>query len=70
MTNSFVTLEDVNGTIYNNQNFYWHEIDTSVVSTDNDFTDVKIDFCKVSREKLTIYQDDIVLGGGTIVSSY
>ena len=60
MTNSFVTLEDVNGTIYNNQNFYWHEIDTSVVSTDNDFTDVKIDFCKVSREKLTIYQDDII----------
>lgn len=50
MTNSFLTLEDINGTLYRNQRFWWHEIDTSKISTDNDFTDVKYDFVKISRE--------------------
>ena len=51
MTESFVTLEDVNGALYNNQHFWWHEIDTWIISEAEDFTDVKCDFCKVSRTK-------------------
>lgn len=49
----FLTVEDVNGTVYSNQGFYWHEIDTSKISSDSDFTNVKYDFCKVSRETVT-----------------
>ena len=53
MTNiSFLTLEDIDGTIFNNQDFYWHMIDTSNISTTNDYSNVTIDFCKVSRNKL------------------
>ena len=43
------TVEDVNGTVYRNQGFYWHMIDTSKISSDSDYTDIQYDFCKVSR---------------------
>ena len=46
------TVEDVNGTVYRNQGFYWHMIDTSKISSDSDYADVQYDFCKVSREKI------------------
>ena len=49
----FLTIEDINGTVYRNQGFYWHEIDTSKISSAEDFTDVKYDFCEVSRETLS-----------------
>jgi len=45
---SFLTLEDVNGTFYSNQGFFWHCIDFGVIG-DKDFEDVKIDFCEASR---------------------
>ena len=44
---NFLTLEDINGTIYENQDFYYHTIDTSVVTVEN--TPITIDFCKVTR---------------------
>ena len=50
---SFLTLEDVNGAIFNNQSFYWVKIDTSEISSTSDFTDVKCDFCKISRETVS-----------------
>lgn len=48
--NSFLTIEDVNGALYSNQGFYWHEIDTSKISSDSDFDWTKYDFCEVKRE--------------------
>ena len=54
MTNiSFLTLEDINGVLFNNQDFYWHTIDTSNISTNSDYSDVVIDFCRVSRTTLS-----------------
>lgn len=44
---NFITLEDVNGALYENQRFWWHEIDTSVITTQD--TQVTIDFCKVTK---------------------
>ena len=44
---NFITVEDINGAIYDNQNFTWHCIDTSVITTQD--TQVTIDFCKVTR---------------------
>ena len=46
---NFLTLEDINGTRYSNQGFLWHKIDTASVSDNTDFSNVKIDFCKVTR---------------------
>lgn len=47
---SFLTLEDINTCLYSNQGFYWHCLDlTSINQTLGNFTNVKVDFCKVSR---------------------
>ena len=46
---TFLTVEDVNGVLYNNQNFSWHEIDTWEISETKDFTDVKYDGFEVTR---------------------
>ena len=46
---SFLTVEDINSVLFNNQSHYWHEINTGLISESEDFTDVKIDFCNVSR---------------------
>lgn len=50
---SFSTLEDVNTAQFNNQGFWWHTIDTSVIDHDGntEFTDVVFDFCKISKKK-------------------
>jgi hypothetical protein len=46
----FLTLEDVNGTIFSNQGFYWYELDlTSVSPNGEDFDWTKIDFCEVKK---------------------
>ena len=45
---NFLTLEDINGTIYNNQDFYFHRIDTSLINKET-FSNVQIDFVKVSK---------------------
>ena len=45
---SFLTLEDVNGARFSNQHFFWHEIDNLLIG-DRDFSNVKLDFCTVSR---------------------
>lgn len=47
---SFLTLEDVNTALYSNQGFYWHCLDLTILNqTSEEFTDIKVDFCKVSR---------------------
>ncbi len=46
---SFLTLEDINGCLYKNQNFFWHEINTANISDSKDFSNIKYDFCKVTR---------------------
>ena len=51
--NDFLTLEDVNGACFNNQHFWWHEIDTANISTTQDFSDVKYDFCEISRQTVS-----------------
>ena len=49
---SFLTLEDVNGTVYSNQKFWWHTIRISdITSTDEDFSNIQYDFCEISRTK-------------------
>lgn len=54
---SFLTLEDVNTTLYSNQGFYWHELDlTSVSPNGEDFDWTTIDFCKVKKTTSGIYQ--------------
>ena len=49
---SFLTLEDINGTLYSNQGFWWHEIDTWLIGEDEDFDFTKYDFCEIKREQL------------------
>lgn len=50
---SFNTVEDVNGAQFDNQGFWWHRIDTSVIDLNGDaeFEDVKLDFCTISKTK-------------------
>ena len=48
--NNFLTVEDANTLIYDNQEFWWYEIDIGKISTGTeDFTDIKYDFCEISR---------------------
>lgn len=49
----FSTLEDVNGAVFDNQGFWWHKADLSKINSNDDFTDVKVDFCTISRTKLS-----------------
>ena len=53
---SFLTVEDVNGTSFDNQGFWWYELDTRVIDPDGtaEFTDVKFDFCTISK-RTSIY---------------
>ena len=48
---TFLTVEDVNEVLYNNQNFWWHEIDTAIIDStgDKEYSNIKIDFCKVTK---------------------
>ena len=49
---SFLTLEDINTTIFNNQDCYWYTIDLGdITEGTEDLNEVKIDFCKVTRTK-------------------
>jgi hypothetical protein len=51
---NFLTLEDVNSTLFNNQGFWYHKMDLSKIPVgDEDYSGVTVDFCKVSREKLS-----------------
>ena len=49
---SFLTLEDINTTLYSNQGFYWHEIDTSVIDPDGtaEYENRKVDFCTITKK--------------------
>ena len=50
--NNFLTVEDANTLIYDNQDYWWYEIDLGKISSSNeDFTDVKYDFCEISRKE-------------------
>lgn len=49
MTNPFLTLEDINGALYRNQGFYWYEINTANISDSKDFSNIKYDFCKITK---------------------
>lgn len=49
---SFLTLEDINTTSFNNQGCYWYTIDLGdITEGTEDLNEVKIDFCKVTRTK-------------------
>jgi len=50
---SFNTVEDVNGTVFDNQGFWWYELDTSLIDPDGtaEFENVKVDFVTVTKEK-------------------
>ena len=49
---SFLTLDDINSTLFNNQGCYWHTIDLGdITEGTEDLNEVKIDFCKVTRTK-------------------
>ena len=47
---SFVTVEDVNGAVFDNQGFWWYCIDLSSFDGVEEFSNVKVDFCTISRE--------------------
>ena len=47
---TFNTVEDVNGTQFDNQGFWWHKIDLSKFTTGTEeYSNIKIDFCTLSR---------------------
>jgi len=50
---SFNTVEDVNGTVFDNQGFWWYELDTAVIDPDGtaEFENVKVDFLTISKQK-------------------
>ena len=54
---SFLTLEDINTTIYNYGKIVYHEINTAHISTTEDYTNVKIDFVKATRTKNPNFTD-------------
>ena len=64
---SFLTLEDINTTLYNNQRFWWHEIDCSKLP-DGEFTDLKVDFCRISKHQGSyhVYVDNDSWAGGAL----
>ena len=48
----FLTVEDINGIVFNNQDCYWYTIDIAdITDGTEDLNEVKIDFCKVTRTK-------------------
>ena len=49
MSKSFLTVEDINGGIFNNQKGFLYEIPLQLSA--EEFSDVNSDFCKVSRSK-------------------
>ena len=49
---SFITLEDINGTSFDNQGFWWYELDLGALFPNGEaFSSVKVDFCTISRIK-------------------
>jgi len=50
---TFNTIEDINGTQFDNQGFWWYELDTAVIDPEGtaEFTDAKVDFCNVTKIK-------------------
>ena len=57
---SFSSLEDVNGAVFDNQGFWWYELDTAMLDSDGlmEFSNVKFDFVTVTKEKI-IYKNTI-----------
>lgn len=52
---SFNTVEDVNGAMFDNQGFWWYELDTVCIDPtgDAEFSNVTVDFLTISRENIT-----------------
>ena len=49
---SFLTLEDINTTLFSYGKIYYHKINTEdITKTDNNYTAVKLDFVKVTRTR-------------------
>ena len=62
----FLTLEDINGALYSNQGFYWHELDTALIDPlgEAEFSNLKVDFCTVSKTSVssdTAWQYTIII---------
>lgn len=55
---TFNTIEDINGTQFDNQGFWWYELDTALIDpTGNaEFSNVKLDFLTISKEKVDTYK--------------
>lgn len=76
--NNFLTVEDANTLIYDNQEFMWYEIDTANITTERDYEEVKYDFCKITRETINsnykysyeIYVEHSGFGGGVTWENY
>ena len=51
---TFNTIEDVNGTQFDNQGFWWYELDTACIDPDGtaEFENVKVDFLTITKEKI------------------
>ena len=49
---TFNTVEDVNGTQFDNQGFWWYELDTAVIDPDGtaEYENIKIDFCTITKK--------------------
>ena len=52
---NFLTLEDIDGTIYENQSFFLHKFDLRFLQDKEEFENIKIDFCTFSK-KLNLQQ--------------
>ena len=52
---NFLTLEDIDGAIYENQSFYIHKFDLRFLQDKEEFENIKIDFCTFSK-KLNLQQ--------------
>ncbi len=51
MVDSFLTVEDINTTLFSNQGFWWHKLEVSQITNKDSFDWVKLDFCEVKREQ-------------------
>ena len=52
---NFITVEDINGAIYENQTFFLHKFDLRFLQDKEEFENIKIDFCTFSK-KLNLQQ--------------
>lgn len=57
---SFSTVEDVNGAMFDNQGFWWYELDTALIDPTGiaEYENIKIDFCTITKKTDELYTGD------------